>query len=88
MEFFYGNNLERFCIKILSKLINDAVHGTIDERAINKGTKLNAFKITENQNLVVNSAKAIGCQVVNIGSADLIEGKVHLVVCTFLSILC
>jgi plastin-1 len=59
-------------------LINDAVKGTIDDRAINKG-KLNAFKITENQNLVVNSAKAIGCSVVNIGSQDLVEGKVHLV---------
>jgi len=64
---------------LLCKLINSAVAGTIDERAINKGDKLNAFKITENQNLCINSAKAIGCNVVNLGSSDLIEGKVHLV---------
>jgi len=64
---------------VLCKLINFAVAGTIDERAINKGDKLNAFKITENQNLVINSAKAIGCNVVNVGAGDLTEGKVHLV---------
>jgi len=64
---------------LLCKLINSAVAGTIDDRAINKGDKLNAFKITENQNLCINSAKAIGCNVVNVGSSDLTEGKVHLV---------
>lgn len=64
---------------LLCKLINHSVAGTIDERAINKGTKLNAFKITENNNLVINSAKAIGCSVVNVGAPDLAEGKVHLV---------
>jgi len=63
---------------LLCKLINFCVKGTIDERAINK-KNLNAFKITENNNLVINSAKAIGCQVVNIGAPDLAEGKVHLV---------
>ena len=60
-------------------MINNAVKGTIDERAINKGANLNTFKITENQNLCINSAKAIGCSVVNIGAPDLIEGRVHLV---------
>lgn len=35
--------------------------------------------MTENNNLVVNSAKAIGCSVVNIGSSDLIEGREHLI---------
>jgi len=64
---------------LLCKLINFCVKGTIDERAINKGKGLNPFKITENNNLVINSAKAIGCQVVNIGAPDLSEGKVHLV---------
>jgi plastin-1 len=64
---------------LLCKLINTAVKGTVDERAINKGPNLNTFKITENQNLCINSAKAIGCSVVNIGATDLIEGKVHLV---------
>lgn len=64
---------------LLCKLINFAVPGTIDERAINKGNKLNAFKITENNNLVINSAKAIGCQVVNVGQGDIANAKVHLV---------
>jgi hypothetical protein len=64
---------------LLCKLINFCVPGTIDERAINKGKGINAFKITENNNLVINSAKSIGCQVVNIGAPDLSEGKVHLV---------
>lgn len=63
---------------LLCKLINDAVPDTIDERVINK-TNLNAFRIGENQTLCINSAKAIGCNVVNIGAQDLIEGKTHLV---------
>jgi len=65
---------------LLCKLINSAVSGTIDERALNKhGANLNTFKITENQNLCINSAKAIGCNVVNVGWNDLVEGKVHIV---------
>lgn len=64
---------------VLAKLINAAVPETIDERVINKGPKLNPFLITENNNLVINSAKAIGCSVVNIGAADLAEGRPHLV---------
>jgi plastin-1 len=35
--------------------------------------------MTENNNVVINSAKAIGCSVVNIGSQDLIEGREHLI---------
>ncbi|KAJ1985872.1 fimbrin [Dimargaris cristalligena] len=64
---------------LLSKLINHAVPGTIDERVLNRGKKLSPFQIIENNNLVVNSAKAIGCSVVNIGSQDLIEGREHLI---------
>jgi len=64
---------------LICKLINASIRGTIDERAINKGANLNTFKITENQNLCINSAKAIGCSVVNVGAKDLMEGKVHLV---------
>src|SRR5690348_11417577 len=62
-----------------SKLINDSVPETIDERVLNKGAKINAFQMSENNNVVINSAKAIGCSVVNIGSQDLIEGREHLV---------
>ena len=59
-------------------MINDAVPGTVDERAINK-TKLNAFRIGENQTLVLNSSRSIGCNVINISSVDLMEGTNHLV---------
>lgn len=62
----------------MCKLINWAVPGTVDERAINK-KKLNVYNIHENQTLVLNSAMAIGCNIVNIGAEDLIEGKPHLV---------
>jgi len=64
---------------LLCKLINDAIPDTIDERVLNKGDKLNTFKITENQNVAINSAKAIGCSVVNIGASDLSSGSTHLV---------
>ncbi|KAJ0050154.1 hypothetical protein NL108_013173 [Boleophthalmus pectinirostris] len=63
---------------ILCKLINHSVPDTIDERTINI-KKLTAFTIQENLNLALNSASAIGCQVVNIGASDLKEGKPHLV---------
>ncbi|KAI8609815.1 calponin homology domain-containing protein [Chytriomyces sp. MP71] len=63
---------------ILAKLINDSVPNTIDERVLNLNKKLNTFQMTENNNVVVNSAKAIGCSVVNIGAQDLIEGREHL----------
>lgn len=64
---------------VLSKLINTAAADTIDERVLNVGARLNTFKMTENNNLVINSAKAIGCSVVNIGSKDLIDGREHLI---------
>lgn len=67
---------------ILCKLINDSVPDTIDSRVLNKPAPrkpLNAFQITENNNIVVTSAKAIGCSVVNIGSSDIAEGREHLI---------
>jgi plastin-1 len=64
---------------ILAKLINASVPGTIDERVLNVNKKLNPFHITENNNVVINSAKAIGCHVVNIGSTDIFEGREHLI---------
>jgi plastin-1 len=59
-----------------SKLINVAVAGTIDERAINTKRILNPWERNENHTLCLNSAKAIGCTVVNIGTQDFIEGSV------------
>lgn len=50
--------------------------GTIDERAINTKSVLNPWERNENHTLCLNSAKAIGCTVVNIGTQDLIEGRV------------
>ncbi|GAV87259.1 CH domain-containing protein [Cephalotus follicularis] len=64
---------------LLCKLINVAVPGTIDERAINTKMLLNPWERNENHTLCLNSAKAIGCTVVNIGTQDLIEGRPHLV---------
>lgn len=59
-----------------SKLINVAVPGTIDERAINTKQVLNPWERNENHTLCLNSAKAIGCTVVNIGAHDLVEARV------------
>ncbi|XP_047334679.1 fimbrin-1-like [Impatiens glandulifera] len=64
---------------LLCKLINVAVPNTIDERAINTKKVLNPWERNENHTLCLNSAKAIGCTVVNIGTQDLIEGRPHLV---------
>ena len=67
---------------ILCKLINDSVADTIDTRVLNKPQPrkpLNAFQITENNNIVITSAKGIGCSVVNIGSSDISEGREHLI---------
>jgi plastin-1 len=64
---------------ILCKLVNVAVPGTIDERAINMKEKLNPWERIENHTLFLNSAKAVGCSVVNIGTEDLTFGRPHLV---------
>ncbi|KAF2426240.1 fimbrin [Tothia fuscella] len=68
---------------VLAKLINDSVPDTIDERVLNRPGKkiktLNAFHMTENNNIVIESAKGIGCSVVNIGSGDLVEVREHLI---------
>ncbi|KAG6576029.1 Fimbrin-2, partial [Cucurbita argyrosperma subsp. sororia] len=64
---------------LLCKLINVAVPGTIDDRAINTKAVLNPWERNENHTLCLNSAKAIGCTVVNIGTQDFIEARRHLV---------
>ncbi|KAK1921741.1 putative Fimbrin [Papiliotrema laurentii] len=71
---------------ILCKLINDSVPETIDERVLNKPSvkagkakPLNAFQMTENNNIVITSSKGIGCSVVNIGPQDISEGREHLI---------
>jgi len=79
------------CFKIadgclLSKFINLAVPDTIDYRVVNrprkkKGYKLSVFQMNENNSLVINAAKSIGVNTVNIGPGDLRQGmgNPHLV---------
>ena len=65
-----------------SKMINLSVPDTVDERAINKpqaGKSLSIYKIHENMTLALNSARSIGCNIVNIGAEDIEKGKPHLV---------
>jgi len=68
-----------FYLLFLSKLVNLSQPGTIDENTINKGAKLSIYQIHENLTLALNSAQAIGCNIVNIGPEDLHAGKPHLV---------
>jgi len=62
---------------LLCKLINFAVPETIDDRAINTGKKVSLFKKHENLSLAINSAKSIGCHVVNMDSHTLGDGENH-----------
>jgi len=64
---------------ILCCLINSAVKDTIDTRVINSKQGMNAFMKTENLNLAINSSKAIGCSVVNIGASDIMSGTEHII---------
>ncbi|KAI6181280.1 hypothetical protein M3Y98_00812000 [Aphelenchoides besseyi] len=63
---------------IICKLINLAVPGTIDERAVNK-KNLNTYTKLENLTLCLMSSQAIGCNIVNIDNHDLSKGRPHLV---------
>ncbi|GMI79418.1 hypothetical protein like AT5G55400 [Hibiscus trionum] len=72
---------------LLCKLINVSVPGTIDERAINTKKVLNPWERNENHTLGLNSAKAIGCTVVNIGTQDLVEGRPTLLLSLFAQII-
>jgi len=67
---------------VLCALINEAVKDTIDIRVVNKtvpGKTLSPFMMTENLNLAIESAKGIGCSVVNIGAGDIMNGTEHLI---------
>jgi len=65
--------------RLLCKLINNAVPDTVDMRVVNMKDGLGQFPSLENLNLVVNSAKAIGCSIVNIGAEDIWNMTEHLV---------
>jgi len=67
---------------LLCKLINAAVPDTIDERALEKpkgGKPLDIYRSTDNLNLAINSASAIGCTVVNIHPTTIYEGRPHII---------
>ncbi|KAL9656160.1 hypothetical protein ABK040_007778 [Willaertia magna] len=76
-----GNKLFEACNDgvLINKLINTAVPGTVDERVINKKTKMNPWERNENHVLAINSSKAIGCRVVNIQPEFIDEGRPHIV---------
>ena len=67
-----------FCRHLSCAQINMVDSEAIDERALNLKVKLSKFQQIENCNLAINAAKAIGCQITNIGASDLIEGRAHL----------
>ena len=52
---------------------------TVDDRLINKKRPLDAFRATENHNLLLGCARAAGLHTVNIGAGDLRAGRAHLV---------
>ncbi|KAF8547298.1 fimbrin [Imleria badia] len=67
---------------MLCKLINDPVPDTINAHVLNiatAGKPLNTFQLTENNNIVIPSAKGISCPVINIGSSDISDGRKHLI---------
>lgn len=67
---------------LLCKLVNKAAADTVDDRVINKpasGKDLNPWQVSENHQLFINSAKAIGCNVINCGPNDLSVGTPHIV---------
>ncbi|CAI5446993.1 unnamed protein product [Caenorhabditis angaria] len=76
---FFDDLNRGFGIFELCKLINLAVPGTIDERAINK-KNLNTYTELEYLTLALCSAQAIGCNtIINIDNIDLSKGTMHLV---------
>ena len=64
---------------IFCKLVNLATPDTVDERALNTRSNMNIYQKTENQNLAINAAKSIGCQITNIGPSDLVEARPILI---------
>jgi hypothetical protein len=66
---------------LLCKLCKLANPDSVDERVIatHANKKLNTFSLLGNCTLAVSSAKALGCQVTNIGPQDIRDGTPHLV---------
>lgn len=67
---------------LLCKIINCAVPGTIDPRAINvrKGGKdINVFQAKENLRLAIASATSIGCIIINITPPLIMDARKHII---------
>ncbi|VDK46522.1 unnamed protein product [Taenia asiatica] len=74
-----GDDLYEKCSDgFLFKIINCSAPQTIDLRALHRGKRLTTYQVMENITLALNSARAIGCNVVNIGAADIVDGTRHL----------
>jgi len=63
---------------LLAKMIEATVPGTVALQKL-ETKRLNAFNIISNHNITIDAAKAIGCNLINIGAEDLREGKPILV---------
>jgi hypothetical protein len=65
---------------ILCHLINATVgHAVVNELSLNYKENMNIFQKTENLNKALAGARAIGCQIINIGAQDIIAGKPILI---------
>lgn len=60
---------------ILTRLINIAAPGTIEEKRVNHQASMSVFQKNENLNLAIKGAVDMGCHVVNIGANDISEGR-------------
>lgn len=59
---------------LLCKLLNLAKQDAIDVRILNRNKgNLDSFKISQNQNLLINSAKAVGCSIGNVKPKEVLE---------------
>ena len=79
-----GEDLYEHCSDgvLLCKIINKAQPGTIFEKSINlpAGSKqLSIYQKLENGTLAINSAKSLGCKIVNIEAGDIQKGTPYLV---------
>jgi hypothetical protein len=66
---------------VLAALLDSIQHtkGALDTNRLNKAHKLNKFQMSENHRIVLDAAAKIGIKLVNVGEADLVEGKPSLV---------
>ncbi|KAI8842123.1 calponin homology domain-containing protein [Chytridium lagenaria] len=74
-----GNSLFEACKDgvLLVKLINQSVPGIINEKQVHRKPK-NPIHASENLQMVITGAAAIGCQIHNIGAEDIKKGTPHL----------